>query len=190
MENEAKLELDEVMEDVKEQNRQLLEEIKNERSVNAIIEKLNILGEKNKERPMTQAYIAQMIVSLRWSLNLEFLHFALELGDIEKTRRIYKQNIKSELKRLRKKLNTSKYGYVNLDLVIRSLQKHFSEDEVELFMFSVCRCINAHGKQFVNDMSLTLTQMFKNILMLSLDDFPEKDEMLEGIRNYLDKLKN
>lgn len=187
---EEKLELDGVMEDVREQNKQILEEIKNERSVNVIIEKLNILGEKNKERPMTQAYIAQMIVSLRWSLNLDFLNFALQLSDIEKTKRIYKQNLPSELKRLRKKLNNSKYGYVDINLVIRSLRKYFNEDEVDLFMFTVCRCINAHGKQFVNDMSLTLTQMFKNILMLSLDEFPEREELLDAIREYLDKLMN
>lgn len=175
---------------MREQNNKILEEIKSERSVNKVIEKLNVLGETNQDKPMTQAYIAQMIVGLRWSLTLDFLHFSLEYADKEKILRIYKQNVKSEVKRMKKKFNTSKYGFVNLDMVIATLRKFYSEDDVELFIFSVCRCVNSRGVNFINDLSLTLTQMFKNILMLALDDYPEREEMLQGINRYLEAIKN
>lgn len=185
-------ELEKINDNVKtlrEQNAELIESIKNERSINITIKKLLELREKNEDKPNSRAYIARMIVCLSNSVSLDILYESLEKTDKSKLLRLYKNEYANELRKMNKKLTKSKYHFPDAKLLEVVLSKHMSEDDAKLFIFSLARFINSHGSNFIRGASLFVSQLLKNILFTATDDFPEKEEFLNNIKLYIETIK-
>lgn len=174
---------------LKEQNAELIESIKNERSVNTTITKLLELREKNIDKPNSSAYIARMVVCLSSSISLDILFESLEKTDRSKLVRLYKNEYANELRKMNRKLTKSRYHFPDARLLEAVLAKHMSEDDVKLFIFSLARFINSHGSNFIRVASLFVSQLLKNILFTASDDFPERDEFLGNIRQYIETIR-
>lgn len=174
---------------LKEQNAELIESLRHERSVNNAISKLLELREKNEDKPNSRAYIARMVVCLSNSISLDILFESLEKTDKDKLVRLYKDHYVNELRKMNKKLTKSKYHFPDVHLLETVLSRHMDNDDAKLFIFSLARFINSHGSNFVRGASLFVSQILKNILFTASDDFPEKDEFLDNVKRYISTIR-
>lgn len=174
---------------LQEENKVVIESIKNETSVNKAIETLVSLHEKNKHIKKASDQIMSMISSLSDSITLDPLFISVSDIDTEKLLRIYNTNFDNEIKKLSKKLKGSKYHFVDPKLLVQVLSQNIPEEDAKLFVFSLCRLVNAKGKNYINENALFLSQLLKNILITLVADFPERLEVLGNIEKYINQIK-
>ena len=93
-----------------------------------------------------------------------------------------------EMKKFNTKLLKNKFTFLNIDTIHILLKNHVGEENSKLFLYSLSRVVNSNGDKFLNNYSLFLNQLIKNIISLGNEDFEFKDEVISNIKKYCEEL--
>ena len=93
-----------------------------------------------------------------------------------------------EMKKFNTKLLKNKFTFLSIDTIHILLRNHVGEENSKLFLYSLSRVVNSNGDKFLNNYSLFLNQLIKNIISLGNEDFEFKDEVISNIKKYCEEL--
>lgn len=178
-------------EEIQNYQKEDLKELSKQKNLKEIIEILNYyINEKYINYPELANHYTNLLNQINHTINLEpLINNISKIKNPSKLIQASQTSYESEMKKLTKKLKENKFTFYDPRVLFNILSNELNEEDTKLFLYSFSRFINSQGKFYINNNSLFISQLIKNLTLLNNNDFYYKKDLLNSIKKYNEKIK-